>query len=403
MIIHVDMDAFYASVEIRDRPELAGKPVVVGGSPDGRGVVAAASYEARKYGVHSAMPAAQARRLCPNAVFLRSRIDYYAKVSKQIREVFEAFTPLVEPLSLDEAFLDVTGSEQLFGPAETIARRIKAEIFGQLRLVASTGVAPNKFLAKIASDLDKPDGFVVVKPDEVDTFLEALPVERIWGVGRQGSKTMHRLGVRTIGELKQLPVEVLESSFGSSGEHFWRLARGLDDRPVVPDREAKSISHETTFETDLADATVLRSWLFELTDQVGRRLRRHELRGGTAHLKVRFSDFRTLTRSQKLSEPTNATDELFSVVVEMLETRLPGKHPPVRLLGMGVSDIDVSGRVQGHLFDEEDRRRHRQLDQVADEVKDRFGTSALGRGTSLQRGKGRPPRRPDDDEYTPRD
>jgi DNA polymerase-4 len=391
MIIHVDMDAFYASVEIRDRPELAGKPVVVGGSPDGRGVVAAASYEARKYGVHSAMPAAQARRLCPNAVFLRSRIDCYAQVSREIREIFQAYTPLVEPLSLDEAFLDVTGSERLFGPAETIARQIKADILRQLRLVASTGVAPNKFLAKIASDLDKPDGFVVVRPDEAESFLEPLAVERIWGVGRQGSKTMHRLGVRTIGDLKRLSLDVLEDQFGSSGEHFWRLARGIDNRPVVPDREAKSISHETTFETDIADATILRGWLFELTDQVGRRLRRLGLRGGTAHIKVRFADFRTITRSQKLSEPTNTTDELFGVVVAMLETRLPAKHLSVRLLGMGVSDIDASGRAQGQLFDEEERRRQRQLDEVADQVKDRFGTSALGRGTSLQRGKRMPP------------
>ncbi len=390
MIIHVDMDAFYASVEIRDRPELAGKPVVVGGSPDGRGVVAAASYEARKFGVHSAMPAAQARRLCPGAVFLRSRIDYYAGVSKQIRKIFQAYTPLVEPLSLDEAFLDVTGSMRLFGSAEAIAGQIKSDIRRELQLVASTGVAPNKFMAKIASDLDKPDGFVVVGPDEVESFLEPLAVERIWGVGRQGSKTMHRLGVRTIGDLKRLSPDVLEDHFGSSGEHFWRLARGIDNRPVVPDREAKSISHETTFETDIADATVLRGWLFELTDQVGRRLRRLNLRGGTAHIKVRFADFRTITRSQKLSEPTNTTDELFGVVAALLETRLPAKHLSVRLLGMGVSDIDASGRAQGQLFDEEERRRQRQLDQVADQVKDRFGTSALRRGTSLQR-RGRTP------------
>jgi DNA polymerase-4 len=332
------------------------------------------------------MPAAQARRLCPAAVFLRSRIDYYANVSRQIREIFHRYTSQVEPLSLDEAFLDVTGSERLFGPAEKIARRIKQDIRDETRLVASTGTAPNKFLAKIASDLDKPDGFVVVKPDEIDAFLEPLPVERIWGVGRQGSRIMHRLGVKTIGDLKRLPLDVLKSQFGSSGEHFWRLARGIDSRRVVPDREAKSISHETTFETDISNPAALRAWLLELADQVGRRLRRHRLRGSTVHIKVRFADFRTITRSHKLPEATNSTDTLFQAAAELLETRLPDKHPPVRLLGVGVSDIDASQQSQGHLFDEDERRRHEQLDRVTDEAKDRFGKSALTRGTTLERG-----------------
>ena len=236
----------------------------MGGSPEKRGVVSAANYVARKFGVHSAMPAVTARRLCPHGIYLPPRIDYYAEVSGQIRDIFERFTPLVEPLSLDEAFLDVTGSEGLFGPAVEIGRQIKQAIRQELRLVASVGVAPNKFLAKIASDLKKPDALVVVEPDKVQEFLDPLPVERLWGVGKQSSKVFQRLGIRTIGQLRQCPLDVLQARFGSSGEHLWDLAHGRDDRPVVPEREAKSISNETTFEHDIADMDVLRAWLVDL-------------------------------------------------------------------------------------------------------------------------------------------
>ena len=301
MILHCDMDAFYASVEERERPELVGKPVIVGGSPEKRGVVSAANYVARKYCVHSAMPAATARWLCPQGIFLPPRISYYAEISRQIREIFERFTPLVEPLSLDEAFLDVTGSEKLFGSAAEIGQKIKLTVREEIGLVVSVGVAPNKFLAKIASDLNKPDGFLVV--EKVQEFLDPLPVERLWGVGKQSSKVFERLGIRTIGQLRQWPVETLVSRFGSQGKHLWQLAHGIDDRPVVPEREAKSISHETTFEHDVDDQDVLRAWLADLTEQVGWRLRRHGLRGRTVRLKVRFADFSTITRSQTLSEP----------------------------------------------------------------------------------------------------
>ena len=267
MILHCDMDAFYASVEERERPELVGQPVIVGGEK--RGVVAAANYVARKYGIHSAMPAVTAHRLCPHGIFLPPRIGYYAEVSHQIREIFERFTPLVEPLSLDEAFLDVTGSEPLFGSAAEIGQKIKQTIHQELRLVVSVGVASNKFLAKIASDIGKPDGFVVVEPGQEQEFLDPLPVERLWGVGKQGSKVFERLGIRTIGQLRQWPMETLVSRFGSQGEYLWQLAHGIDDRPVVPEREAKSISHETTFEEDVDDMEVLRAWLLDLTEQVG--------------------------------------------------------------------------------------------------------------------------------------
>jgi len=386
VILHCDMDAFYASVEERDRPELVGKPVIVGGSPEKRGVVSAANYVAREYGVHSAMPAVTARRLCPHGIYLPPRIDYYAEVSRQIRDIYERFTPLVEPLSLDEAFLDVTGSEHLFGPAVEIGRKIKLAIREELRLVASVGVAPNKFLAKIASDLKKPDALVVVEPGKVQEFLDPLPVERLWGVGRESSKVFQRLDIRSIGQLRQCPLDMLQARVGSSGEHLWDLAHGRDDRLVVPERDAKSISHETTFEHDIADMDVLRAWLVDLTEQVGCRLRRHGLRGRTVQLKVRFADFSLVTRSQTLPEPTDITDELWRAAGELLCQRLPVGHLPVRLLGMGVSRLDDTGFVQGMLFDQEDRQKQSRVDAVTDQLKERFGNEALRRGSSLERG-----------------
>lgn len=383
MILHVDMDAFYASVEQRDDPTLVGRPVIVGGSAEGRGVVAAANYEARKFGVHSAMAAAQAKRLCPNAVFLKPRIDHYAQVSRQIREIFEQFTPLVEPLSLDEAFLDVRGSVPLFGPAAEIGRRIKQQVRSELRLVASVGVAPTKFVAKIASDLQKPDGFVVVNPEEVRGFLDPLPVGRLWGVGKVTGRTFARLGIRTIGQLRQLPLPTVHELFGNAGEHYWQLAQGIDDRRVVPDREAKSISHETTFTEDIADVELLRAWLVELVEQVARRLRRHGLKGRTVELKVRYADFKTISRSLTLAEPSHTTQELLAAGVELLTQRLPPRSLPVRLLGFGVTKFDESGETQPLLFDEPERERNRELDRVADQITSKFGKHALHRGAGF--------------------
>lgn len=381
MILHADMDAFYASVEERDRPELVGQPVIVGGTPEKRGVVSAANYVARKYGVHSAMPSATAHRLCPHGVFLPPRISYYAESSRQIREIFERFTPLVEPLSLDEAFLDVTGSEHLFGSAPEIGRRIKQVVRQETGLVVSVGVAPNKFLSKIASDLKKPDALVVV--ENVQEFLDPLPVERLWGVGKQSSKVFERLGIRTIGQLRQWPVELLTSRFGRNGEYLWQLAHGIDDRPVVPEREAKSISHETTFEADIDDIEILRAWLVDLTEQVGWRLRKHELKGRTVHLKVRFADFSTITRSQTLPEPTDITHELWQAADEMLCHRLPADHLPVRLIGVGVGGFGT-GLVQGLLFDQDERTKHSNLDVATDQIRERFGVGAVRRASSLR-------------------
>lgn len=383
MILHCDMDAFYASVEERDRPELVGKPVIVGGPPEKRGVVSAANYVARTYGVHSAMPSATAHRLCPHGVYLPPRIAYYAEVSRHIREIFERFTPLVEPLSLDEAFLDVSGSEHLFGSAAEIGRKIQQTVREEIGLVVSVGVAPNKFLAKIASDFKKPNGFFVVEPERVLEFLAPLPVERLWGVGKQSSKVFQRLGIRTIGQLRQWSVETLKNQFGSHGEHLWQLAHGIDDSPVTPEREAKSISHETTFERDIDDLETIRAFLVDLTEQVAWRLRRNGLKGRTVHLKIRFADFALITRSQTLSEPTDITQELWQAADEMLRHRLPSSHLPVRLVGMGVSGFDETGCVQGLLFDQDERKRQMELGAAADQIREQYGSGALRRATSL--------------------
>jgi DNA polymerase IV len=383
MIIHVDMDAFYASVEIRDNPKLASLPVVVGGSPTGRGVVAAASYEARKFGIHSAMPSSQAIRLCPKLVFIKPRMDHYAGISRQIRDVFHSFTDQVEPLSLDEAFMDVTGSELLFGSAETIAKAIKQRIKSEIGLTASAGVAPNKFLAKVASDLEKPDGLVIVSPSEIQEFLDPLPISRVWGIGKQTQKKFDSLGVKTIQQLRQLPMTTLRAMFGLNSEHFWKLSRGEDTRRVVPDREAKSISHETTFYQDIDQIETLHAWMLELVDQVARRLRRYKIVGRTVQIKIRYSDFETITRSQTISEPTNTTQILVDVALELLHSSSQQIQRGIRLLGMGVSQLRESGYQQLSLFDDADEQRAKKMDAMGDTIRDKFGNGALTRGTNL--------------------
>lgn len=396
MILHVDMDAFYASVEERDRPELVGKPLIVGGTPDGRGVVAAANYEVRKFGVHSAMPTARALRLCPQAIVVPPRMGYYAEVSEQIREIFDHYTPLVEPLSLDEAFLDVTGSEPLFGSSVAIGREIKQSIRDKLRLTASVGVASNKFLAKIASDLEKPDGFVVVEAHRIQDFLDPLPVGRLWGVGRVAGQVFESLGITTIADVRRMPVEALREHFGQTGEHLSQLARGIDERRVVPDREAKSISHETTFAVDIDDMETLRAWIAELAEQVGWRLRRHRLRGRTVNIKVRYADFHTITRAETLPDATNVTDEIWQAAVRLLTDRLPERRLLIRLLGVGVSHFENPEQVQALLFEDEDHARQSRLDQAADTLRERFGTDALRRGSGLLHGaRHKPMPRPD--------
>jgi DNA polymerase-4 len=381
-ILHVDMDAFYASVEQRDRPELRGLPVIVGGLA-GRGVVSAASYEARRFGVHSALPMATARRLCPHGVFLPVRMRRYAEVARQIRDLFFAFTPLVEPLSLDEAFLDVRGCVRLLGPAEEIARRIKERIRAETGLTASVGVAPNKFLAKLAGDLGKPDGLVVLPPERVRDFLAPLPVGRLWGVGAKGEKRLHGMGVSTIGQLAALPERILVDHFGATGRHLWQLAHGEDDRAVLPDREAKSISTETTFVQDIGDRDVLRGCLLDLVDHLGGRLRHEGVRGRTLELKIRASDFRTRTRAQALAEATSTTDVLWQAAAALLERSLSRELLPVRLLGVGVTRLTSDAAVQRDLFDGAGRERQGALDQAIDAIRGEFGAGAIRRGSLL--------------------
>jgi DNA polymerase-4 len=333
------------------------------------------------------MPTSRALRLCPQAIVLPPRLDYYAQVSEQIREIMLRFSPLVEPLSLDEAFIDVTGSELLFGAAAAIGLRIKREIRESLRLVASVGVAPNKFLAKIASDIAKPDGFVVVDPQQVLDFLDPLPVGRLWGVGRVTGETMEQLGIRTIGQVRMTSVDILRQHFGAAGEHLWQLAHGIDERLVAPDREAKSISHETTFAEDVDDREVLRAWLVELAEQVACRLRRHNLRGRTVQLKIRFADFRTITRSKTVSQPTNITDEISNTAVELLQNCSVAQGQRIRLLGVGVTGFDAGSdgtrKVQASLFVDEQRDKSAHLDQATDRIRERFGAAALHRGSGL--------------------
>lgn len=377
MLIHLDMDAYYASVEIRERPELAARPVVVGGSPEGRGVVAAANYEARKYGVHSAMPMATALRRCPELVVLRVRMDLYAAESKRIHAIIGRYTPLIEPLSLDEAFVDARASIKLFGSVEDIARRIKREIRDELGLTASIGVAPVKFAAKIASDLGKPDGFLVIQPAGLRAFLDPLPVSRLWGVGKVGERTLHGLGLHTIADVAGRDEVFMERHFGKHGLHLLRLAHGIDPRGVVPEQETKSVSNEMTFAADIADRDELRALLLQLTEQVAWRLRNHGLKGRTVQLKARYADFTTVTRAHTLDAPTDATDALWRAVAPLLD-RLPRPDQPLRLIGMRVSGFGAeSDAAQADLF--ADPKASQEIDRVADEIKARFGKGAIRR------------------------
>jgi len=385
MILHVDMDAFYAAIEQRDNPNLVGKPVVVGGSPTGRGVIAAASYEARKFGLHSAMPSAQAIRLCPRAIFIKPQIEKYSAVSKQIREIFNRFTPVFEPLALDEAFLDVAGSQKLFGDAETIGRQIQTTIAEELQLVASVGVAPNKFLAKLASDLDKPNGFMVVQQANVTEFLDPLDISRVWGIGPKTQQTFLKLGVQRIGQLRRLPMETLKQLFGLNADHFWRLARGIDTRQVVPDRIAKAVGHESTFSQDVNDDHVLESWVWELADQVGRRLRRNQIRGKTIRVKIRFHDFRTISRSKTIAAHTNATRVIAENSLRLLHAVRNEQRDSIRLLGVSVGGLSRQTGQQQLLFGQQQDEQAKQIDSTADAIRDRFGSAAMKRGSTLDR------------------
>ncbi len=383
-ILHVDMDEFFAAVEKLDDPSLRGRCLLVGGDPNARGVVSTASYEAREYGCRSAMPMSTALRLCPRAVVLPVRGRRYRQVSERVFELLGRYTPLVEPLSIDEAFLDVTGCERLFGGAEAIARSIKRDVRDEIGLPASVGVAPNKFLAKLASDLRKPDGLVVITEENMRATLEPLPVSRLWGVGPAAEKRLERLNVQTIGQLRAVPLERLTDAFGQAGEHFHRLARGLDRRPVVPDSRAKSISQECTFAVDVADAEQLRDVLVEQVEQVSRRLRRQGLKARTVTVKLRTGDFTTHTRSATLDDPTDLTGEIRRDTERLLSAWLGRHRRPLRLLGVGVSGLIRQGG-QLPLFGRAQRDREQRLDRTLDDIARRFGDGAVRRGPAGRR------------------
>ncbi len=386
-ILHVDMDAFYASVEQRDRPELRGRPVVVGADPRGRGVVSASSYEARRFGIHSAMPIGRAYRLCPTAAFLPVDMDKYARESERIMAILADFTPLVEPLSLDEAFLDVTGSRSLHGDGVEIARRIKTRIRGEVGLTASAGVAANKFVAKIASDLEKPDGLVVVPAGDEAAFLHGLPIRRLWGVGPAAEGELTALGVRTIGDLTRLGRKRLEARLGASGAHLVELAQGIDDRPVVPWHDPKSIGAEETFGRDTRDAGLMRATLLAQADRVAAELRAAGLRGRTVTLKLRFADFHTITRRGTDDAPTDDGGEIFRRVWAAF-SRVP-RPQAIRLIGVSVSSfVSAADPQQLPLLGRPDRTER--LGRLTDEVRTRFGPRALVRGSLLETARRRP-------------
>ena len=384
VIIHVDMDAFYASVEVMDHPELKGTPVIVGGSVESRGVVTAASYEARVYGVHSAMSSARAHRLCPHGIYLEPRMDRYAEVSRDIRRVLDDFTPIVEPISIDEAFLDVTGSQALFGSGPDIGRTIKQRIRGEIGLIASVGVAPNKYLAKLASDLEKPDGFVVITQDEAEARLAPLPVSRLWGIGKKTEPNFITAGLKTIGDVARASDELLERLAGAYAPRLKQLARGLDDRDVVADAEAKSIGAENTFARDIADDARLREELDALAERVARRARADGMVGFTVNLKARYADFTTVTRAKTLPDATSDSVVIRDTARELLEVRLDRNGRALRLLGVSLSNLAHAEEVTPDLFSTiacTVVSRNRTLDVVMDKIRKRFGASAVRRGS----------------------
>ena len=383
-ILHIDMDAFYASVEEQDRPELKGKPLIVGGT-GGRGVVAAASYTVRRFGVRSAMPMREALRLCPEAIVVHPRMARYKEISDQVFAIFREFTPQVEGLSLDEAFLDVTASQQLLGNPEAIGAQIRRRIAQQTGLTASVGIAPNKLLAKIASDLNKPDGMCRIDAGNIREILDPLPIQKLFGVGQKTLPTVLAAGIRTFGDARVAGDEVLWRAFGKHGKAMRDRASGLDDRPVEPDREEKSISAEETFDTDLRAPAELTAQLKGLADRAASRLRGQKLLAGRVSVKIRRADFTTYTRQRALEPPTQDTAVVAAAAEALLKGWLASQpKAAVRLLGVGVSDLQLL--KQADLFSGPAPDSGTRLDSAVDGIRDRFGDGLLTRASLLPRG-----------------
>ncbi|MEM8758003.1 MAG: DNA polymerase IV [Planctomycetota bacterium] len=385
-ILHADMDAFFASVEQRDEPALRGKPVLVGGAGK-RGVVAAASYEARAFGCRSAMPMAVALRLCPDAIVVGGGFGKYKEASRAVFSIFESVTDLVQPLSIDEAFLDVTGSQRAVGSPIEIAKLIRKRVLDETQLTVSVGIAPNKFLAKLASDMDKPDGLTVIDADRIQQTLDPLPVTAIFGVGGSAERRLARLGARTIRQLRELPVDLMISQLGTFGERIHQLARGIDDRSVVPDRLAKSVGHEQTFGDDLAEPDEVRAVMLDQAEQVGTRLRVKQRKAKTITVKIRFGDFQTITRAHTLDRPTDDTAELFAAASDLFDAWASKAFRPVRLIGVSTSQLTDAGEpAQLGLFENASQAdKRRKLDAAFDAINGKFGSRSITRAGTIRK------------------
>lgn len=381
-ILHVDMDAFFASVEQLDNPQLRGKPVLVGGSGR-RGVVSTASYEARPFGCRSAMPMAKALALCPQAIVVRGRMSRYAEVSRQVMTILESYSPEVQPVSIDEAFVDVTASQRAFGKPIDMARGIKARIHNEIGLTASVGLSFNKYLAKLASDLKKPDGLLEITPENLDATLVPLPISAIWGIGPKSAARLVGMNIRTIGDLRRMPFDFFVRRFGQDAQRVQDLSFGRDERLVVSDRDAKSISQEHTFGEDIIEPDVLEDVLLGEVEQVANRLRRHDLRTTAIRLKIRYSDFKTISRSATLPEASSTTAVLWQAAVTLLRDWSRHSFQPVRLLGFAASVLTNEPEQHG-LFDQPESQRQQLLDQAVDRINQKFGKHSIERGRQMK-------------------
>ncbi|MFC1912486.1 DNA polymerase IV [Chloroflexota bacterium] len=381
-IMHIDMDAFFVSVEQVLNPDLKGKPIVVGGKPDRRGVVAAASYEARAFGLHSAMPLATASRLCPQAIFIEGNFTRYREASRKFMAILADFSPYLEPVSLDEAYLDTTGFESLHGSIRQMALAIKKRTLNELGLCTSVGIASSKIVAKVASELSKPDGLLEVLPGEERSFLEPLPIAKLPGVGQRSESILKNLGVSTVGQLAATPPGVLKSHFGTYGEHLHNHASGIDNREVEPPGPAKSISRETTFEKDTRDTTLLKGTLRYLSERVGRDLRRQGKLAKCITLKLRYADFTTISRQQTLSHASDTDQVIFDTGFNLLKKDLFQEKQPVRLVGIGVSNLVETGRQLDML--DSSTQRLQKLNRVIDRIRNKYGFTAIQTGRTLQ-------------------
>jgi DNA polymerase-4 len=381
------MDAFYAAVEQQDNPSLRGLPVIVAGQAEKRGVVSAASYEARVFGVRSAMPTSQAKRLCPQGVFLPVRMHRYQEVSGQILALLNDFTPLIEPLSLDECYLDVTGSEKLFGPPLRMAREMKRRIYQTTGLTASAGIAPNKFLAKIASDFKKPDGLVEIKPEEVEDFLRELPISKLWGVGKATEEVLKGLGIFKVGQLANYPAALIEKKLGKFGMELLELSKGQDDRSVIPHGEPKSISQEQTFTPDLQDWQEMKKVLLEQSERIGWELRQQKLKGYTVQVKVRYPDFSVVTREATLSSPTDQGMDIYQTAIKLLQ-KTEAREKRARLLGVGISNLRHRDDPEQLSFFDAHQKKGERSTEAVDRIWEKFGPEAIQRASLLKKSEG---------------